>query len=922
MRRFDKIIMSSTKRPVTTVIIILVVSLLFVPGLIGFKSIPFLQNIEILKNVGGLVQDNSNKGYLGDLSKFNVESEYVDEVFGRNRSTLFVSVEGDNIYSYDALHYVYTLHKALENIEGVEDCLSIINVEDVTGVDDEIKSYSLIAEDPDGSPLIPSTEEDLASLRREVESNEMFETNIYSKVRNAGGIPIAWNISFAIEETQTRSTDFINHIEKVITRYKDPRYKVYLFGGDVLSREVDNSGLKDLAQQMPLIILVICFIYFLNFRSFRGVVFPIVGNILAALWTYSIIGYAGIKLAFIHLLLMPLLIALGSSYAIHLLNQYYREAHNYTKENKNTKIGLTIKHILKTIILAGLTTMIGLSSNIINRLVHLKTFGIFASIGVLFSVIMALTFIPALLTLMKSPKQKNGKKFTESIFDKLIDKLNLMTVRHKYIIFFVVLAIVGMGIIGTFFVSNEIANTDYFAKEHKIRFLTNYFSENFDGVETMSIIIDTNPAYEYSAKNEIERKIKESKKTDKIITTYEENMKAEQDARDASSEANVSGSSDAQSDPFETDLFGDTGGADMEDIFSTDIDDFKVNPETGKALNAKFLKKVESLMAYAESLDGVGKAYSFINLQKRFNFIMHNDDPAYDVIPDTDQEIISYTESFGGSDDNFDGLPDTFENMIDPAMNIVKITLKLKNIGTRDITTGDEQRIRTKLDNYIVDNFISEKDSDEPDIYYFFSGGSITFMTIQNYIVYGQIISIIFSLIAIAIITSILFKSVKTGCISIIPLGVAVIMNFGVMGIFGIKLDIATSLIASFAIGIGIDDTIHFLLNLRKQIKHHKVKPGATPEIYTRVVYQALHHTSKAIIFTSLALIFGFMVIGFSSFLPIKYFSLLVALTMVNATWATLMFLPAVILIFPALVFPGRKKSHAGKVHLVPHTES
>ncbi|MCW8966591.1 MAG: MMPL family transporter, partial [Candidatus Pacearchaeota archaeon] len=575
-----------------------------------------------------------------------------------------------------------------------------------------------------------------------------------------------------------------------------------------------------------------------------------------------------------------------------------------------------------TISLAGLTTIIGLSSNVTNRLVHLKTFGIFASIGVLFSVIMALTFIPALLTLMNCPKLKNGKKFTESIFDKIIDKLNLFTVKHKFIIFFVVLVIVVTGIIGTFFVSNEIANTDYFTKEHRIRFLTNYFSENFDGVETMSVIIDTNPAYEYSAKNEIERKIKESKKRDKIITTYEENMMVEADDSIAASDADVSGTGDGVVDPFENDPFGDTGDLGMEDIFNTSIDDFKENPETGKALNAKFLKKVEGLMTYAESLDGVGKAYSFVNLQKRFNFIMHNDDPAYDVVPNTDQEIISYMDSFGGSDDNFDGIPDAFENMIDPGMNIVKITLKLRNIGTRDLTTGDEQRIRTKINNYIVDYFISDKDSEQPDIYYFFSGGSITSMMIQNYIVHGQIISIIFSLIVIAIITSILFKSVKTGFIAIIPLGVAVIMNFGVMGILGIKLDIATSLIASFAIGIGIDDTIHFLLNLRKQIKHHKVKPGASPEIYTRVVYDALHHTSKAIIFTSLALIFGFMVMGFSSFLPIKYFAILIALTMVNATWATLMFLPAVILIFPGLVFSGKKKITTGKEKMIPRRDT
>ena len=175
-------------------------------------------------------------------------------------------------------------------------------------------------------------------------------------------------------------------------------------------------------------------------------------------------------------------------------------------------------------------------------------------------------------------------------------------------------------------------------------------------------------------------------------------------------------------------------------------------------------------------------------------------------------------------------------------------------------------------------------------------------MTIQNYIVNGQIISILFSLVVIAIITSILFKSTRIGLLSIIPLSIAVLINFGVMGIFGIKLDIATALIASFAIGIGIDDTIHYLLNFRRELADSEGADLADPKTRKRVVYQALHHTSKAIIFTSLALILGFTVVGFSSFLPIKYFAVLVALTMVNATIATLMILPAVIIRFPGFL--------------------
>lgn len=898
MSLFDNAISFSTRKPWITLLGIFLICLLALPGVIGFKRIPVLKRIEVLGHIGGIEQDNSNDGYLGSLSRFHIEGSYVDETFNDLDTSVYVAVASPNIYTYETLDYVRLIHQSMERIPGVSDVSSIINLQDVTGQGDVIHTYDLIYRDESDTPVLPRTAAELEDLRSRVESNDIFESIIFSKKKNSRGLPLAWNISISIERSEERSTDFVNFIEEELSNLEDKRFTTYLFGGDVLSREVDNSGISDLIRQVPLIVLVICLIYFLNFGTFTGVIFPITGNFISVLLTYSIIGYVGMKLAFIHLLLLPLLIALGSSYAIHLLNQYYREGETYTPEKKRAQIGLTIKHILKTITLAGLTTMIGLISNTSNRLVHLRTFGLFAGIGVLFSVIVAITYVPSLLALMKIPAQKRRHNFNERIFDRIIDRLNHFTVNNTRGILVAGVIIVGAAIAGSFFVSNEIANTDYFVKEHRIRFLTDYFSENFDGVDTMSVVIDTNPQAESSARNEIERRMLE-------FAEREEEFLGEVGAVRLTSEN--AESADGSEDPFGGDLFASVDT----DLASIDLK--KINdPDRGKAMRLDLLRKIDRLMTYAEGLDGVGKAFSFVNLQERFNYIMNNDDPAFRALPATDQLVVDYTNSFGGADDNFDGLPDVFESFIDPTLNILKITLKLKNVGERDLTTGDSKRIHNALSAYIEDNF------DMNEVFYIISGGSIAFLTIQSYIVTGQILSILFSLVVIAIITSILFRSVRIGLLSIIPLGMAVLINFGVMGIIGIKLDIATALIASFAIGIGIDDTIHYLLNFRRELSKAARTDLSHTETRKQVVYQALRYTSKAIIFTSLALIFGFTVVGFSSFLPIKYFAVLVALTMVNATVATLIFLPAVIVRFPGFVRKGVPESARRAATVVP----
>jgi len=116
---------------------------------------------------------------------------------------------------------------------------------------------------------------------------------------------------------------------------------------------------------------------------------------------------------------------------------------------------------------------------------------------------------------------------------------------------------------------------------------------------------------------------------------------------------------------------------------------------------------------------------------------------------------------------------------------------------------------------------------------------------------------------------------------------VAVILNFGVMGWLGINLDMVTSMIAAITIGIGVDDTIHFLNTFR----HNRAKGLGIDE----AIEQTLAVAGKAIFFTSLALVLGFLVFSISSFIPVILFGLLMAMTMVATTIGALVVLPSVI---------------------------
>jgi hypothetical protein len=157
--------------------------------------------------------------------------------------------------------------------------------------------------------------------------------------------------------------------------------------------------------------------------------------------------------------------------------------------------------------------------------------------------------------------------------------------------------------------------------------------------------------------------------------------------------------------------------------------------------------------------------------------------------------------------------------------------------------------------------------------------------------------SILTATVLIFIISSLVFRSAMAGLLSILTVSVALLLNFGVMGWLGIPLDIATTLISSIAIGIGVDDSIHFILRYKRAIKEN----GKNPDQATVVT---VNSAGRPILNTSLALILGFSALCVASFKPVIYFGSLTALSMLTTTIGALFILPAVItLIKPRFIF-------------------
>jgi predicted RND superfamily exporter protein len=185
-------------------------------------------------------------------------------------------------------------------------------------------------------------------------------------------------------------------------------------------------------------------------------------------------------------------------------------------------------------------------------------------------------------------------------------------------------------------------------------------------------------------------------------------------------------------------------------------------------------------------------------------------------------------------------------------------------------------------------------------------GVSLVEASLNELVVQSQLISVLISLFVVFIIIAISNRSLVMGLIGIIPLSITILINFAVMGFLGIKLNIGTSMVASVAVGIGIDYTIHYIEAFKREYRG----TGGTGDFLRRT----FETSGKAIVINAVSVGAGFAVLILSRFNILGDMGFLIALTMATSAIVSLTVIPVLLTIlnpeFIRKIIPGsREKS-------------
>jgi predicted RND superfamily exporter protein len=293
------------------------------------------------------------------------------------------------------------------------------------------------------------------------------------------------------------------------------------------------------------------------------------------------------------------------------------------------------------------------------------------------------------------------------------------------------------------------------------------------------------------------------------------------------------------------------------------------------------LRRIADLQRFVRGLPGVDTTVSIADHLATLNREMHRGDPAFERPPDAADQAAQYLVLFDRRE---------VENLIDWDASTASVLVRHHVTGSWEL--GELLR---RIDEYLPGRF-------PPGVTVRYTGENVLVRNAADYMAINELVGFASTLAIIALVQAWLFRSVRAGLVSVVPDVIPVLLNFGLMGLLGVPLNPGTALIASIALGIAVDDTVHHIVTYRAELRAHGDRRLA--------MVRTMRAQGRPIIYVSLALAGGFAILSASNFVPLAQFGAFSAFVMLAAMVSELTLTP--ILMFWAASWRGRWSVVAG----------
>lgn len=288
--------------------------------------------------------------------------------------------------------------------------------------------------------------------------------------------------------------------------------------------------------------------------------------------------------------------------------------------------------------------------------------------------------------------------------------------------------------------------------------------------------------------------------------------------------------------------------------------------------NPAVLRRIAGLQDHLAATGRVDKTVSVADYVRKMHREMHGGDPAFETIPETSDQVAQYLLMLEGRE---------LEKFVDFKAAAANIVVRHHLTGS-----GDLSALLRDIERHVARDF-------PPTVIVRATGEEVLFNNASDYMAVNELTSFSSTFVIIGVIHALLFMSLKAGILSLIPNVVPILMLYGFMGLVGIPLNTSTAMIATVAIGIAVDDTVHHMVTYSRQLNElHDQR---------RAMFETLRIEGRPIIYVSIALAAGFLTLVASNFVATVYFGVLAAFVMLVAMLAELTLTPILMVSIPLL---------------------
>ncbi len=751
-------------------------AVLFLTSLFTLLLLTQLRGLKVLIDPDSILPQDHHFVRTNDL---------IESTFG-NKFTVVISLTSPNgsIYQTEFLKKVKTITENLAVAPG------IIKTH-LNGIASEnVKTLTMTPEGPQLMPLlkeVPESEEAMEQFKQALHSDPLFKGLLYSEDEKTTQIVAEFaKIDGGFQAIQ-------KNVEMAVLPQAEG-LEVRISGLPIFLSVLESFSAR-MAFLFPLALLLIGLIHYEAFRTKQALILPLVTALLAVVWSVGILGLLRQSFDVFNASTPILILAIAAGHAVQILKRYYEEYHSLQRANENLtpqEVNLlaveeTLTKVGPVMITACVVAALGFFSLTIFEIKTVRTFGLFTGFGVLSSLVIELTFIPALRAMLPPPGEKEKQRERQqTIWDCITDLFYRLATKNPKEIFIISSLFVLAFLVGATRVKIDNSQKGYFADSLQIKKDDDFINNKMSGTNLIYVLIDGKQESSLSHEEVIQ----------------------------------------------------------------------------GMAKTQDFLDKQPL----------VGKTISIVNFVKRLNQITTNNSTEEYRLPDdksTTEDILEVLTSPATSAD------------LGPWINSDKSKAVIATF------------IKTDSSAYIERLAASTKEyaqSVMPEgVSVGIGGGAVNGVALNEVLIREKILNIAQILLAVFLVTALVFRSFMAGVLILVPLIAALVVNFGIMGLFGIPLQIATALVSAMAVGIGADYGIYMSYRMREELR----KGGSEKE----ALKKAFDSAGKATLFVSSAVAggFGILMLSWGFYIHI-WMGFLISTAMVTSSIAALT-------IFPALVF-------------------